>query len=312
MKLTVPEAAERIKSGDVVAFPTETVYGLGADAQNPGAVRKTFEMKGRPSDNPLIVHVSGREQAAELVTDISPAAETLIREFWPGPLTLVMKKRSHIPDAVTGGLDTVAIRMPDHPVALELIKETGPLTAPSANRSGRPSPTSPEHLIQDHGDTIHFIDGGRCSIGLESTVLDLTSPKPVILREGAVTAGLILERSGIDVDKSGESEGMQAPKSPGVKYSHYKPEASVRWLSPDETPDSRTITILHTAPHTIKGGDVIDFSGDYATLAQQLYDLFRTADLKGYSSISIEHLPDDYAHSLIPALRNRITKAIAD
>jgi len=217
-----------IKEGGTVAFPTETVYGLGADALNPDAVKKIFEAKARPPDNPLIVHISSKEQLHDLVKDIPERAFDLMDAFWHGPLTLIFKRKEIVPDVTTGGLDTVAVRMPDNQVALLLIEEAGtPIAAPSANRSGMPSPTTAQHVIADLDGRIDaVIDGGAVKIGVESTVVDMTSGIPVILRPGGI---------GIDAirDVIGEVaigyldrllEGGEVARSPGMKYTHYSPE----------------------------------------------------------------------------------------
>ena len=213
-------AAEVIKKGGLVAFPTETVYGLGADALNEKAVRKIFEVKGRPADNPLIVHVSSVEQIYEIAQP-NKVAKKLIDAFFPGPLTLVMKNKK-VPKITTAGLDTVAIRMPDHKVALKLIElsET-PIAAPSANKSGKPSPTKAEHVFEDLGNLVDvIIDGGETKIGLESTVVDTTVYPVEILRPGAITKEELEEY--VDVKYA---EDFSVAKSPGMKYRHYAPDA---------------------------------------------------------------------------------------
>lgn len=310
MKLTVRKAAEAIKKGGIVAFPTETVYGLGADAFNPEAVRKTFALKGRPSDNPLIVHISGLHQLDKLVKTKPNYFNKLTKSFWPGPLTIVLEKQPSVPDVVTGGLSTVAVRMPDHPLALDLIEQTGPLTAPSANKSGRPSPTSPEHLIHDYGDKIDYVDGGPCRIGLESTVVDLTDDQPIILRDGAITGKMIMKQCGIEVAESITQSSLDAPKSPGIKYTHYKPDAIVRWHSNSDKPSPNTVWLIHSNDIAEEGDQIIRFDGDFDRMARQLYDEFRRADLLGYNEIAIEPLPSPDHHPLISALENRISKAI--
>ena len=191
---SVREAAEILKSGGLVAFPTETVYGLGANAFNAEAVLSVFTAKGRPADNPLIVHIYERSQLDE-ICDIPPRAPALMDAFWPGPLTILFPRKPVIPDVVTAGLSTVAVRMPSHPVALSLLKTSGlPVAAPSANRSGRPSPTTAMHVMEDMKGIIPMIlDGGACEIGLESTVLDLSNEKPVILRPGGITKSMLEE-----------------------------------------------------------------------------------------------------------------------
>lgn len=224
-------AAKMLKNGGTVVFPTETVYGLGANALDEQAVTKIFEAKGRPSDNPLIVHIYDIRQVKELAGQIPVNLHILAEEFWPGPLTLVMKKSDRIPQIVSAGLDTVGIRMPDNPIALALLKHANvPVAAPSANISGSPSPTSAGHVIMDlHGRIDTIIDGGNCRVGLESTVLDISGEIPVILRPGAITLEQLKKVLGdVLVDKHVNmkvEERTGKPKSPGVKYKHYAPDA---------------------------------------------------------------------------------------
>ncbi len=232
------EAAELLKKGELVAFPTETVYGLGANALDSQACQQIFKVKGRPADNPLIVHVASVQDARRIVKEWPAAADLCAREFWPGPLTLVLPKTDLIPDIVSGGLDTVAVRMPQHPVALALIRTAGiPLAAPSANTSGKPSPTEGKYVWQDlKGKIPLIIDAGKCSVGLESTVLDLCGEKPIILRPGGITLEQLTEVLGevlMDVGVKGEDQSLLQdellfqPRSPGMKYRHYAPEGEV-------------------------------------------------------------------------------------
>lgn len=217
--------------GGLVAFPTETVYGLGANAMNPAAVKKIFRAKGRPHDNPLIVHISSFEELPELVEGFTGVGERLAEEFWPGPLTLVLPKKAGVPGEVTAGLDTVAVRMPAHPLALALIHEAGvPVAAPSANLSGRPSPTRAEHVREDLQGKIEMIlDGGPCPVGLESTVIDCTRQPPVILRPGGLALEILREEVPVlELDpalKAGEK--VEKALSPGMKYRHYSPHTPV-------------------------------------------------------------------------------------
>jgi L-threonylcarbamoyladenylate synthase len=222
----IKKAAEIIKSGGVVAFPTETVYGLGANAYDEQAVKKIFELKGRPQDNPLIVHISKKQDVYIVAREIPEKAKVLIREFWPGPLTLVLPKNPSIPDIVTAGLDTVAVRMPDHPIALKLIRLSGvPIAAPSANISGKPSATQPEHIKKYFGEKVFLIEG-KVKIGIESTVLDLTEDVPKILRPGAITKEMIERKIG-KVELVEYKKADFIPKSPGLKYRHYAPDAEL-------------------------------------------------------------------------------------
>ncbi|OJF91575.1 L-threonylcarbamoyladenylate synthase [Alkalibacterium sp. 20] len=230
----IDQAVAFLKSGQVVAFPTETVYGLGADATNEEAVKKIFEAKGRPNDNPLIIHISNIDQLERYVESVPEVARTVINHFWPGPCTLILRKKGSIAPSVTGGLDTVGVRMPDHPVALELIEKAGvPLAAPSANSSGKPSPTTALHVTRDlNGKIQAIVDGGATGVGLESTVLDLTNPeRPTILRPGGVTFEELEHVLGEVWTDDHLTDASIAPKSPGMKYKHYSPEKPV-WVLP--------------------------------------------------------------------------------
>lgn len=228
------DAAKALREGKLVAFPTETVYGLGANALNTDAVKKIFEAKGRPSDNPLIVHISDVSKLNELVAEIPETADLLIKAFWPGPLTMVFEKSNLVPDIITAGLDTVAVRMPDSPIAQKLIKGAGvPVAAPSANISGRPSPTTHRHVMEDlYGRIDYIIDGGPCQVGVESTVLDVTTDIPTILRPGGITLEMLEEVLGkVNTDSVLEITGDIKPRSPGMKYRHYSPKAEMVLIS---------------------------------------------------------------------------------
>ena len=230
---SIAEAGEIIRNGGLVGFPTETVYGLGANALDGNAVRAIFEAKGRPGDNPLITHVSCEAEIAPLIRgDISPAARALMTAYWPGPMTLIFPKSSAIPREVSAGLDTVGIRMPSHPAARALIEAAQrPIAAPSANRSGRPSPTTAQHVLDDMDGRVPLIlDGGPCTVGVESTVIDVTGEVPRVLRPGGVTPEMIAAVCGaVEVDGAVMrplKEGEQ-PRSPGMKYRHYAPEGDL-------------------------------------------------------------------------------------
>lgn len=230
-KQTINAAGEVLRSGGLVAFPTETVYGLGADALQEEAAKKTYEAKGRPSDNPLIVHIADYQDLKKVAVNIPAATEKLAARFWPGPLTMIFEKSDIVPYGTTGGLDTVAVRMPIDPVARELILAAGGfVSAPSANTSGRPSPTTAGHVAEDLAGKIDMIlDGGEVDIGLESTILDMTVEPPMILRPGAITAEMFEEVIGeVSVDETllGD-QSDKAPKAPGMKYRHYAPKASL-------------------------------------------------------------------------------------
>jgi len=237
-------AAEIIKAGGLVAFPTETVYGLGADAMNAEAVAKVYEAKGRPSDNPMIVHIAKADQLFMVTDEITGDMQKLIDVFWPGPLTMVVPAKPEVPRVVTGGLDTVAVRMPDSKPTLDLILVSGcPLVGPSANLSGHPSPTSASHVDDDlHGRINAILEGPNCRVGIESTVVDMTTDIPMILRPGVVTKNQLSEALGKDVeidpailhrpeifDNNGllETDESYKPKAPGMKYKHYAPKAEM-------------------------------------------------------------------------------------
>ena len=285
-----PEAIERaaavIRGGGLVAFPTETVYGLGADATNGRAIRKLFEAKGRPADNPLIVHVASREMFRAVAADVDEKSERLIERFWPGPLTLVVRRGPQVAAEVSSGLETVAVRMPRNAIALELIRRAAtPIAAPSANLSGRPSPTRAEHVRADLGGRIALVlDGGPASIGIESTVLDMTADPPVILRPGWITPEAIKEVTGaVAIAVTGEA----LRRSPGTRHRHYSPRARVVLL---ERGDPRFIQRF--CEELLKSGRV-------AYLGHTRVDI-ESPDL---SSIILENDPRDYARSIYRALR---------
>ena len=232
----VNEAGAIIKRGGLVAFPTETVYGLGANGMDEEAAAKIYAAKGRPSDNPLILHISSIDMLEEIVSEVPDNAKILMDKFWPGPMTLVFKKKPAVPYGTTGGLDTVAVRYPSHKVALEIISASGtPIAAPSANTSGRPSPTKASHVIEDmDGKVDMIVDGGEVGIGIESTIIDVTGDVPMILRPGYITKAMVEELIGeVLVDKVvtaktiEEIGGDYKPKAPGMKYRHYAPKAEL-------------------------------------------------------------------------------------
>lgn len=228
----IVDAARLIQQGEVVAFPTETVYGLGADALSNQAVEKIFVAKGRPSDNPLIVHIGSIGQLETVVSQVTDDAQRLIEAFWPGPLTLILPKQDTVADLVTAGLETVGVRMPDHPVALSLINAAGvPIAAPSANLSGKPSPTTAQHVRGDlEGRIAAIVDGGATGVGVESTVIDMTVKPAMILRPGGVTFEQLQAVLGtVEIDPAFLLGAEESPRSPGMKYTHYAPEGEL-WL----------------------------------------------------------------------------------
>jgi L-threonylcarbamoyladenylate synthase len=237
-KRKIKKAAEIIKNNGTVIFPTETVYGLGANALSEDAVKKIFVAKGRPSDNPLIVHISDFNDIYNFVEQVPQNAQKLAKAYWPGPMTLVMKKKENIPDVVSAGLDTVGVRLPKSKIARKLIKLSGcPIAAPSANLSGSPSPTTVEHVLNDMNGRVDAIIKGRDSkVGVESTVIDVTGDIPVILRPGGVTATMIKKVCG-DVKVAKGVDGVtneEKPKSPGMKYKHYAPKCEILLIDKNE------------------------------------------------------------------------------
>ena len=229
-EMIMKEAGALLKEGALVAFPTETVYGLGANALDSEAAAKIYAAKGRPSDNPLIVHIADMDALPLITAEIPEAAKKLAAKFWPGPLTMVMKKSEVVPYGTTGGLDTVAVRMPAHPIALEMIRHGGGyIAAPSANTSGRPSPTLASHVADDMDGIVPLIlDGGAVGIGIESTIVDLTDEIPTILRPGFITKEMLQEVVGeVQIDKGLDADSKTPPKAPGMKYRHYAPKAEL-------------------------------------------------------------------------------------
>lgn len=328
------EGAALLRQGEVVAFPTETVYGLGADALNGEACEKIFVVKGRPADNPLIVHVSSVEEARTIVREWPEKAEICAREFWPGPLTLVLPKAGIIPDIVSGGLDTVAVRLPSHPVAQALIaKAERPLAAPSANISGKPSPTDGQHVWQDlQGKVPLIIDAGKCTVGLESTVLDLTGDTPLILRPGGITLEQLVHVLGrVEIDKGvkGELEVSSRPRSPGMKYRHYAPNGEMMLIRGtlrekvkelerrlrDKEPGKRVavICIEETAARlraeTLAKADLLFILGSGAKpgeAASRLFEGLRLCDQEKIDTIFAEDMAEE---GIGLAFMNRLKKA---
>ncbi|MHC8514397.1 L-threonylcarbamoyladenylate synthase [Sporosarcina sp. ITBMC105] len=291
--LSYQQAVDILKSGEVVAFPTETVYGLGALATDETAVQRIYDAKGRPSDNPLIVHIGRQEDVDKYAVIVPELANKLMERYWPGPLTLVFHKRPGvIAENATPGFQTVGLRMPDHPVALELLRTLdGPLAAPSANRSGKPSPTEAAHVYHDLKGRIPLIvDGGRTGVGVESTVLDVTTEPPTILRPGGLTREMIEAVIGPVHAESKTSEG-EAPRAPGMKYMHYAPESPLYVIESDEAVIQRAVSSIHEDGKRVAviGPDEYRDSGadwyfsvgarsDQQAMATNLYNAIRQCD----------------------------------
>lgn len=300
-------AAQLIKKGELVAFPTETVYGLGADALNAQAVRKIFVVKGRPLDNPLIVHIAYAEQVEELARDVPELARKLMKAFFPGPLTLVLKRSPLVPKETTAGLDTVAIRMPANRVALELIKASTPIAAPSANLSGKPSPTRAEHVLEDfHSKIACIIDGGECRIGLESTVVLPEEEKIKILRPGGITKEQLEKFGEVELAVAGDR-----PLSPGMKYRHYSPEAEL-WIARDVDLAVREALALGKRVGVVarkKPEEEVEFYPAGRTLreyASRLFHALRELDSRGVDIIIAEAVEE---RGIGLAIMNRLKKA---
>ncbi len=324
------EAAEILRMGGLVAFPTETVYGLGADGLNPLASRKIYAAKGRPSDNPLIIHIADFKALEELALDIPEKGQKLAEAFWPGPLTLIFKKSSKVPDSTTGGLDTVAIRMPSHPLAYELIRTSGIyIAAPSANISGRPSPTRAEHVIEDMNGIIDMIiDGGMVEIGLESTIIDVTAEVPSILRPGYITEEMIKQVIGqVEYDRAVLSRVQDLsikPKAPGMKYKHYAPKGdltiyegnsenvihAINKIAGERLLAGYKVGIIAT-DETFSFYDkgmvkTIGTRKDESTIARGLFEILREFDSEGADFIFTESFENNH---LGQAIMNRLLKA---
>ena len=318
------DAAEIIKRGGLVAFPTETVYGLGANALDPTAAARIYEAKGRPSDNPLIIHISHADDFEKwCICENKKALCSLKESFIPGPITVIQKKKSIIPDTVTAGMDTVAVRCPSHPVARRLIELSGvPIAAPSANTSGRPSPTKATHVIEDlMGKVDMIIDGGECDVGLESTIVMLKSDGAVLLRPGGITREELEEKLGeIQVDKAvlnklGEGE---KPLAPGMKYRHYAPRASLIALKGSDTDvlefmksvsDDLSVGLICYREDMLCGErvQILGSASDKEEMAHRLFDCLRYFDSMEEIKTVYTRLPDTSSIGL--ALVNRLIKA---
>jgi L-threonylcarbamoyladenylate synthase len=292
-RICLNSAAGLIRAGELVAFPTETVYGLGANALDPAAIEKIYLAKGRPATSPLIVHVSSIEMARSLVREWPERAEQLARVFWPGPLTLVLPKKPHVPDRLTAGLDTVGVRMPAHPIAQALISEAGvPIAAPSANLFGGLSPTTAQHVREAFGDGVAMVlDGGRTTVGIESTVLSLAGPEAVLLRPGMVTQQEIEAVIGPVRVLKQAPEG--AHSSPGLHARHYSPKTPLILIEAGKLPASGR-------------GICLPMPGDPREYAAVLYERLHAADAEGWDWIALEQLPDTEEWS---AIRDRLERA---
>lgn len=325
------EAGELIAAGELVAFPTETVYGLGGDALHPEAAKKIYEAKGRPSDNPLIIHIADVSDLERVAKEVPPEAYKLADAFWPGPLTMVVWKKDEVPYATTGGLNTVAVRMPKHSIALELIRQSGTLiAAPSANTSGRPSPTEASHVLEDlDGRIAMVLDGGAVGIGIESTIIDLTEATPMVLRPGYITPQMlsdVLEKEVIIDPGIIAADDTTKPKAPGMKYKHYAPKADMIIVDGEECAVIEKINTLTEEAHkngkkvaviatektkTAYAADVVLSIGardDEDSIAKHMYKILRECD-----ELDVELIySESYKTPRIgQAIMNRLLKAAA-
>ncbi len=315
-----------LEKGGLVAFPTETVYGLGANALDVNAIKKIFEAKGRPADNPLIVHIADKKEIYRLAREVPKEVKKLINKFWPGPLTIILKKSKIVPDIITGGLDTIAIRMPSNKIALALIKEAKvPIAAPSANFFGKPSPTAAKHVIQDlDGKIAAIIDGGETEIGVESSIIDLTTIPPTLLRPGGITLEELKKLLGkikIHPLVKGKQIKTFIAQSPGMKYKHYAPDAKIIVIEGEYQKvqkkiqelvdkyklEGKFVGVMTTNENHIYKADVIKFLGnDFNTIAKNLFKTFREFDEEKIDIIIAEGIIDK---ELGHAIMNRLRKA---
>lgn len=324
----IEKAGDILKEGGLVAFPTETVYGLGADALNEQAAKKIYAAKGRPSDNPLIVHIADMDALDRITEEMPEEAWKVAEAFWPGPLTMILKKSREVPAGATGGLETVAVRMPDHAIAQEVIRAGGGyIAAPSANTSGRPSPTEARHVAADLDGKINMIlDGGTVEIGVESTILDMTVMPPMILRPGAVTKEMLEALVGeVAVDKTlADPDSKRPPKAPGMKYRHYAPRAElvvvdgkmdavvdeINRLAKEKADAGCKVGVIGTQETVgrYRTGDIksIGTRTDESTIASHLYGILREFDSDGVEFIYSEAFATDGIGS---AVMNRLLKA---
>jgi L-threonylcarbamoyladenylate synthase len=298
----IGRAVQLLRDGGLVAFPTETVYGLGADASNPKAVKKIFDAKGRPADHPVIVHLPDATHLSRWTLEISEAANTLAQRFWPGPLTLVLPRAANVSDLLTGGQNTIGLRVPAHPLALALLGEFGSgIAAPSANRFGRLSPTTAEHVRHELGDKVHLIlDGGPCDVGIESTIVDLSESRPAILRPGKISSSEVELALG---QKLKSASGTEI-RAPGTLPSHYSPRTPLKIVDRDDLTNAAKVAILSFGQSDSVTS--IRAPSDAAEYARLLYANLRALDEMRCESILVERVPDGEQWA---AVRDRLSRA---
>ncbi len=320
----ITQAAQTIQSGELVAFPTETVYGLGADASSDQAVAKIFAAKGRPADHPLIVHVADAAQVSDYASSVPPFAEKLIKAFWPGPLTVILPRKPGVAAAAAGGQDSIGLRCPSHPLSLAFLRACLTLgvrgvAGPSANRFGRVSPTTAQHVRDEFGDALLVLDGGPCEVGIESCIVDCTRSQPVLLRPGVLTVAALEAACGepvLDKDDLSLTQGL-TPRASGTLESHYAPDAKVRLM--DAKAIQTALDLLGAAAHIavyartivrIKSTQIVyrRMPDDAVATAQQLFAVLRDFDDKAVKLIWVETLPEDITWD---GVRDRLQRAAA-
>lgn len=322
-QLTVAQAAARIHAGELVAFPTETVYGLGADASNDAAVGKIFAAKGRPADHPLIVHIAGLAQVSDYASSVPPFARALIDAFWPGPLTVILPRKPGVAKAAAGGQNSIGLRCPAHPLALEFLTACKGLgvsgvAGPSANKFGRVSPTTARHVAEEFGAELMVLDGGACTVGIESSIVDCTRSAPVLLRPGVLTREQLSAACGQPVLSADESQDTAAPRAPGTLDSHYAPNATVRLMDANAIQtaldllgaDAAHIAVYARRIMRITSSKVLyrRMPDDALATAEQLFAVLRDFDAQGAKLIWIEPVPESPPWD---GVRDRLIRAAA-
>lgn len=317
----IESAAAALGAGKLVAFPTETVYGLGADAENVAAVARIFAVKGRPANHPLIVHIASAQELPRWASHVPETAWRLAEAYWPGPLTLLLRRGARVPAETTGGLDSVGLRVPAHPVALELLRRFGGgVAAPSANRFGRVSPTSAQHVLEDLGEDVDLLlDGGRCRVGVESTILDLTGDVPVLLRPGGVGAAELESLLGVTLSRRAPAN----VRAPGMLASHYAPDARVELVPTRRLAErahelalaGQRVSVLvgnvddRTALAQLSNVRLLDLGASDEDAAQRLYSALRQADVDGADVVLASPPVTEHARGIAEALADRLMKA---
>jgi L-threonylcarbamoyladenylate synthase len=320
----IAQAARQIQAGELVAFPTETVYGLGADAASDDAVRKIFAAKGRPADHPLIVHVADVDQVKHYASSVPPFAARLMTALWPGPLTVILPRKPGVASAAAGGQDSIGLRCPDHPIALAFLVacNTG-VAGPSANRFGRVSPTTAQHVRDEFGDAVLVLDGGPCDVGIESCIVDCTRGQPVMLRPGVLTRAQLEAACGEPVMDKDEADqrmtGSATPRASGTLASHYAPNATVRLMDATAIQTALDVLGADAAHIAVYARTIVRMQSsrlvyrrmpdDALATAQQLFAVLREFDAEGVKLIWVEALPDAVAWD---GVRDRLMRAAAD